>query len=45
VTIALVTVEATEEGIVRIMFMGRPSKLGAISRGTREAGDSIKPGA
>ena len=44
VTIALVTVEATEEGIVRIMFMGRPSKLGAISRGTREAGDSIKPG-
>ena len=34
VHVALITVEASEEGIVRIWFVVRPSKLTAISRST-----------
>jgi RNA polymerase sigma-70 factor (ECF subfamily) len=37
ITVALITVDASEEGIFRIMFMGRPSKLTAISRSKRSS--------
>lgn len=34
VSIALITVEASEEGIVKLFLMARPSKLAGISRST-----------
>ena len=37
ITVALITIDATEEGIFRIMFMGRPSKLAAISRSMKQS--------